>query len=42
MLLDAKLLNPEESTAKFANIQQIIMAINALSKVFFSIFDFLS
>ncbi|KAH9665209.1 exportin-T [Citrus sinensis] len=34
MLLDAKMLNPEESTAKFANIQQIIMAINALSKGF--------
>lgn len=41
MLVNANMLNTEESTAKVANIQQIIMAINALSKVFFSIFDFL-
>ncbi|KAL6972647.1 hypothetical protein U1Q18_026822 [Sarracenia purpurea var. burkii] len=33
-LLNAKVQNPEESPAKIANIQQIIMAINALSKGF--------
>lgn len=34
MLVNANMLNTEESTAKVANIQQIIMAINALSKGF--------
>ncbi|CAK9179873.1 unnamed protein product [Ilex paraguariensis] len=34
LLLDSKFQNPEESPAKIANIQQIIMAINALSKGF--------
>ncbi|CAI0419076.1 unnamed protein product [Linum tenue] len=34
LLMNAKNLNPEESPAKVANIQQIIMAINALSKGF--------
>ncbi|CAI0419137.1 unnamed protein product [Linum tenue] len=34
LLMNAKILNPEESPAKVANIQQIIMAINALSKGF--------
>uniref|UniRef100_A0A5B6Z9J3 Exportin-T n=2 Tax=Davidia involucrata TaxID=16924 RepID=A0A5B6Z9J3_DAVIN len=34
LLLNAKLQNPEESPAKISNIQQIIMAINALSKGF--------
>ncbi|XP_075107328.1 exportin-T-like isoform X3 [Nicotiana tabacum] len=34
LLLNAKAQNPEESPAKIANIQQIIMAINALSKGF--------
>ncbi|GLU14243.1 hypothetical protein SLE2022_308250 [Rubroshorea leprosula] len=33
-LMNAKVLSPEESPAKIANIQQIIMAINALSKGF--------
>lgn len=35
VLLNAKALTPEEATAKIATIQQIIMAINALSKVTF-------
>lgn len=35
MLINAKALTPEEATAKIATIQQIIMAINALSKVTF-------
>ncbi|XP_022715279.1 exportin-T-like isoform X3 [Durio zibethinus] len=34
MLMNAKVLNPEESPLKLANIQQIIMVINALSKGF--------
>ncbi|OVA08343.1 Exportin-1/Importin-beta-like [Macleaya cordata] len=34
LLLDAKVQNPEESSAKIANIQQVVMAINALSKGF--------
>ncbi|XWS16157.1 hypothetical protein CRYUN_Cryun34aG0061300 [Craigia yunnanensis] len=34
MLMNAKGLNPEESRLKIANIQQIIVAINALSKGF--------
>ncbi|VFQ67039.1 unnamed protein product [Cuscuta campestris] len=34
MLLNAKVLNLEESTGKILNLQQIIMAINALSKGF--------
>ncbi|KAH7565587.1 hypothetical protein ACOSP7_019978 [Xanthoceras sorbifolium] len=34
LLLNAKTLNPEESPAKITNIQQIIMAINSLSKGF--------
>ncbi|XVF25223.1 hypothetical protein REPUB_Repub13aG0194600 [Reevesia pubescens] len=34
VLMNAKILNPEESPKKFANIQQIIVAINALSKGF--------
>ncbi|XP_055825792.1 exportin-T isoform X1 [Solanum dulcamara] len=34
LLLNAKAQNPEESPAKITNIQQIIMAINALSKGF--------
>ncbi|THG05991.1 hypothetical protein TEA_000249 [Camellia sinensis var. sinensis] len=33
-LLNAKVQNPEESPERIANIQQIIMAINALSKGF--------
>ncbi|GFZ00944.1 ARM repeat superfamily protein [Actinidia rufa] len=33
-LLNAKVQNPEDSPAKIASIQQIIMAINALSKGF--------
>ena len=33
-LLNAKVRNEEESPTKIAIIQQIIMAINALSKVF--------
>ncbi|GMI77859.1 PAUSED [Hibiscus trionum] len=33
-LLNSKVLNPEESTVQIANIQQIIVAINALSKGF--------
>lgn len=31
--MNAKVLSPEESPVKVANIQQIIMAINSLSKV---------
>ncbi|XP_019198752.1 PREDICTED: exportin-T-like [Ipomoea nil] len=34
LLLNAKLVNPEESPGKIVNLQQIIMAINALSKGF--------
>ncbi|CAN1827329.1 PSD [Linum perenne] len=34
VLMNSKILNPEESHAKIDNIQQIIMAINALSKGF--------
>eukprot|EP00258_Populus_trichocarpa_P033471 XP_024449490.1 exportin-T [Populus trichocarpa] len=34
LLINANVLNPEESPVKIANIQQIIMAINALSKGF--------
>ncbi|KAJ0076226.1 hypothetical protein Patl1_33700 [Pistacia atlantica] len=34
LLQNAKALNPEESPAKIANAQQIIMAINSLSKGF--------
>nr|XP_034896148.1 exportin-T-like isoform X2 [Populus alba] len=34
LLINANVLNPEESPVKVANIQQIIMAINALSKGF--------
>ncbi|KAK2990150.1 hypothetical protein RJ640_008414 [Escallonia rubra] len=34
LLVNAKVQKPEESPAKIANIQQIIMAINALSKGF--------
>ncbi|XP_022721599.1 exportin-T-like isoform X3 [Durio zibethinus] len=34
MLMNAKRLNPEDSPLKIANIQQIIVAINALSKGF--------
>ncbi|XP_031092044.1 exportin-T-like [Ipomoea triloba] len=34
LLLNAKLLNPDESPGKIVNLQQIIMAINALSKGF--------
>ncbi|CAN0877961.1 PSD [Linum grandiflorum] len=34
VLMNAKTLNPEESHAKIDNVQQIIMAINALSKGF--------
>ncbi|XP_057978203.1 exportin-T [Malania oleifera] len=34
LLINFKVQNPEESPAKIANIQQIIMAINALSKGF--------
>jgi len=41
LLINANVLNPEESPVKIANIQQIIMAINALSKVHFS-FGFLN
>lgn len=37
LLINAKLLNAEEANAKIAVIQQIIMAINSLSKVFFLI-----
>ena len=33
LLMNAKLLTPEETHAKVAVIQQIIMAINSLSKV---------
>ncbi|GMI77867.1 PAUSED [Hibiscus trionum] len=33
-LMNSKVLNPEESTIQIANIQQIIVAINALSKGF--------
>ena len=33
VLMNAKALTPEEATAKISTIQQIIMAINALSKV---------
>lgn len=33
LIANAKVQNPEESPAKIWNIQQIIMAINALSKV---------
>lgn len=35
VLINAKALTPEEATAKIATIQQIIVAINALSKVTF-------
>ena len=35
MLMNAKALIPEEAAAKITTIQQIIMAINALSKVTF-------
>ena len=41
MLMSAKVLNPEESPIKIANIQQIIVAINALSKVTLLSFDHL-
>ncbi|XP_011035726.1 PREDICTED: exportin-T-like isoform X2 [Populus euphratica] len=34
LLINANVLNPEESPVKIANIQHIIMAINALSKGF--------
>ncbi|CAK9150118.1 unnamed protein product [Ilex paraguariensis] len=34
LLLNAKVQNPEESPTRIANIQQIIMSINALSKGF--------
>ncbi|XP_048334251.2 exportin-T isoform X1 [Ziziphus jujuba] len=34
LLMNAKVLSPEESPVKVANIQQIIMAINSLSKGF--------
>ncbi|KAI9161275.1 hypothetical protein LWI28_015956 [Acer negundo] len=34
LLLNAKTLNPEESPAKITNVQQIIVAINSLSKGF--------
>ncbi|KAI5594165.1 hypothetical protein POPTR_003G066200v4 [Populus trichocarpa] len=34
LLINANALSPEESPAKIANIQQVIMAINALSKGF--------
>ncbi|KAK9282212.1 hypothetical protein L1049_005125 [Liquidambar formosana] len=34
LLINAKVQNPEESPAKIASLQQIIMAINALSKGF--------
>uniref|UniRef100_A0A2P2LEF6 Uncharacterized protein n=1 Tax=Rhizophora mucronata TaxID=61149 RepID=A0A2P2LEF6_RHIMU len=34
LLINAEVLNPEECPAKIANIQHIIMAINAVSKVF--------
>lgn len=34
LMLDVKVQSSEESSAKVANIQQVIMAINALSKVF--------
>ncbi|CAK7356517.1 unnamed protein product [Dovyalis caffra] len=34
LLINANVLNPEESPVKIANIQQVIMAINALSKGF--------
>jgi hypothetical protein len=37
LLINANALSPEESPAKIANIQQVIMAINALSKVLFSL-----
>lgn len=37
LLINAKLLNVEEANAKIAVIQQIIMAINSLSKVLFLI-----
>lgn len=33
--MNAKALTPEEATAKIATIQQIIMVINAVSKVIF-------
>ncbi|KAF8401101.1 hypothetical protein HHK36_014404 [Tetracentron sinense] len=33
LLLDAKVQNLEESYAKIANVEQVIMAVNALSKV---------
>jgi exportin-T len=35
LLMNAKLLSLEEAPAKIAVIQQIIMAINSLSKVLF-------
>lgn len=35
LLLNAKALSPEELPTKIANLQQIIMAINSLSKVLF-------
>lgn len=41
VLMNAKGLNPEESPLKIANMQQIIVAINALSKVTFLFFEHL-
>lgn len=39
--MNSKVLNPVESSAEIATILQIIMAINALSKVFFLSFGLL-
>lgn len=34
LLMNAKVLTPEDTPVKVTNIQQIIIAINSLSKVF--------
>lgn len=39
-LLNAKPQNPEESLLQIENLQQVVMAINALSKVFIEISSF--
>lgn len=41
VLLNAKSHNPEDSAVQIENIQQIVMAINALSKVFIDLSSFL-
>jgi exportin-T len=40
LLMNAKLLSPEENPAKIAIIEQIIVAINSLSKVIFHLLTF--